>query len=77
MKKTEKINPFEIVVVKMVDELGLPYSFNVWLSDLPRFMREIAKNLDSTPLESVKVLFGVDPVKGSDGFFEPTWVRFY
>lgn len=70
------VNPLEFCVVKFVDELGLTYRENVWLTDLPRLVREVVKFLGETPLESLEVDFGVDPVRGSDGFYRDFWAGF-
>ena len=72
----KNVNPFEICVVKFTDELTATYSFNVFLTDLPKFVREVVKFLGETPLESLNVEFGVDPVKNRDGEVE-FWRKFY
>lgn len=66
----KNVNPFEIVVVKVVDELGFGYRVNVWLTDLPKMVRGLVVRSGSTPLESFEVLFGLDPVKNADGLVE-------
>ena len=58
----KNVNPFELVVLKIVDELGFVYRENVWLPDLPKVVRDLVKSLGDTPLISFTVEFNGAPV---------------
>ena len=66
----KNVNPFEMVVVKIVDEFESAWFENVWLTDVPKIVRSLVKTSDETPLVSIEVLFNADPVKNRDGLIE-------
>lgn len=72
----KNVNPFEICVVSFIDELGIAFRENVWLSDVPKFVRECVKTIDECPMESIKIEFGLEPLKDSTGFYRECWSGF-